>query len=67
MVAQTIRGFTASTEEVLSLIEAQHGLTEDEELIVRYALMQLINKMETYHIPDPASSRPLPRWSSTCR
>ncbi len=67
MVAQTIRGFTASTEEVLSLIEAQHGLTEDEELIVRYALALLVNKMESYHVPDSASTRPLPRWRSTCR
>ena len=67
MVAQTIRGFTASTEEVLSLIEAQHGLTEDEELIVRYALTLLVNKMESYHVPSPASTRHLPRWRSTCR
>jgi hypothetical protein len=67
MVTQTIRGFTASTEEVLSLIESQHGLTEDEELIVRYALTLLVNKMESYHVPNPASTRPLPRWRSTCR
>jgi hypothetical protein len=67
MVAQTIRGFTASTEEVLSLIEAQHGLTEDEELIVRYALTLLVNKMESYHVPNPASTRSLPRWRAACR
>ena len=67
MVAQTIRGFTASTEEVMSLIEAQQGLTEDEELIVRYALTLLVNKMESYHLPNPVSTRPLPRWRSTCR
>lgn len=67
MVAQTIRGFTASTQEVLSLIDAQHGLSEDEELIVRYALTLLVNKIESYQIPASASTRPLPRWRSTCR
>jgi hypothetical protein len=67
MVAQPIRLFTASTEEVLSLIEAQHGLNEDEELIVRYAVMLLVNKMESYHAPDSTSTRSLPRWRSACR